>query len=160
MTWQVRDAHGEDDVRRCWPVFRELRPDISSEESFIERWKRQRDEGYRVAFIEEDGDVRAVAGFRIVNTMAWGRCIYLDDLAVHVQRHGVGIGTAILNFVQEEARRTGCESVQLDTGYHRHKAHRAYLRNGFTLDSHHVQWKVSSPTAHIDTTTSPAPITE
>jgi GNAT superfamily N-acetyltransferase len=126
-------------------VFRELRRNISSEALFIERWDRQRDEGYRIVFIEEHGDVRAVGGFRILNTMAWGRFLYLDDLAVVTARQGAGLGTSLLNFVQEEARRAGCESVQLDTGYHRHRAHRAYLHNGFTLDSHHLQWKVSSP---------------
>jgi len=49
--------------------------------------------------------------------MAWGRFLYLDDLAVVTVRQGAGLRTSLLNFVQEEARRAGCESVQLDTGY-------------------------------------------
>ena len=143
MLWEVHTAREEEDVRRCWPVFRELRQNISSAELFVERWKRQREEGYQIVFIEEDGDVRAVGGFRILHSMAWGRILYLDDLAALAARHGTGLGTAILTYVQEEARRSGCEAVHLDTGYHRHRAHKAYLRNGFVLDSHHLQWKVA-----------------
>jgi GNAT superfamily N-acetyltransferase len=151
----ILEADTVDEVRRCWPVFSELRPNISSEASFIERWMRQRHEGYRIVFIEENGGVRGVAGFRIVNTMAWGRFIYLDDLAVLEEHHGAGLGTALLNFVQEEARRARCASVQLNTGYHRHRAHRTYLRNGFTFDSHHAQWIVSAPAASTSAGASP-----
>jgi GNAT superfamily N-acetyltransferase len=144
MSWEIRNAEEEKDVRRCWPVFRELRENISSEDELIARWRRQLDEGYRIVFIEADGEVQAVAGFRIVNTMAWGRALYLDDLAALTAHRGAGLGTALLRYVQEEARRCGCESVQLDTGYHRHQAHKAYLRNGFLLECHHVAWKVAS----------------
>jgi hypothetical protein len=31
--------------------------------------------------------------------------------------------------------------VHLDTGYHRHLAHRAYLKNGFQIDCHHMAWR-------------------
>jgi GNAT superfamily N-acetyltransferase len=144
MTWEIHPAQDEQDVRRCWPVFRELRQNISSEELFIDRWKRQRDEGYRIVFIEEDGDVQAVGGYRIIHSMAWGRILYLDDLAALTARHGTGLGAAILGYVQAEASRSGCEAVHLDTGYHRHRAHKTYLRNGFELNSHHLEWKVAA----------------
>jgi GNAT superfamily N-acetyltransferase len=142
MSWEVRLAANEDDVRRCWPVFRELRANIPTEELFIERWKRQHDEGYRIVYVEHDGRVAAVGGYRVLHSMAWGRFIYLDDLAALSEQHGTGLGTAILEYVQGEARRLGCEGVHLDTGYHRHRAHKAYLRNGFELNCHHLSWKV------------------
>jgi GNAT superfamily N-acetyltransferase len=141
MNWEIHHAVDEADVRRCWPVFQELRRNIATEEVFIDRWKRQRDEGYQVVYIERDGEVLAVGGYRLLHSMAWGRYIYLDDLAALTVEHGTGLGTAILRYVQQEARRLGCEGVHLDTGYQRQRAHRAYLRNGFDLNSHHLQWK-------------------
>ncbi|MBM0274294.1 GNAT family N-acetyltransferase [Micromonospora tarensis] len=142
MAWEVREARDEHDVRRCWPVFRELRENITVEDDFVDRWKRQRDEGYRIVFIERAGEVQAVGGFRILHSMAWGRFLYLDDLAALTDQHGAGLGTAILRFVQDEARREGCAAVHLDTGYQRHRAHKAYLRNGFILNTHHLVWEV------------------
>ncbi|MFJ8659371.1 GNAT family N-acetyltransferase [Streptomyces sp. NPDC093795] len=143
MTWEIHTARNEEDVRRCWPVFRELRPHITSEDEFVERWKVQQSEAYRIAFLEQDGEVRAAAGFRIVHSMAWGRAVYLDDLGALTEHQGAGLGSAVLRFVQDEARRLDCGAVHLDTGYHRRRAHRTYLRNGFELSLHHLEWKAA-----------------
>ncbi|WP_328946827.1 GNAT family N-acetyltransferase [Streptomyces sp. NBC_00250] len=143
MTHEIHTARNEEDVRRCWPVFRELRPHITSESEFVERWKVQQGEAYRIVFLEQDGEVRAAAGFRIVHSMAWGRAIYLDDLGALTEHHGAGLGSAVLRFVQDEARRLDCGAVHLDTGYHRRRAHRTYLRNGFELSLHHLEWKAA-----------------
>ena len=144
MDFDVKRAEKEDDVRRCWPVFQELRQNIATEDEFIERWSRQVVEGYRIVYLESDGVVSAVGGYRLQHNLAWGRFIYLDDLAALTAKHGNGLGEAILKFVQDEARRLGCEAVHLDTGYHRRRAHRTYLRNGFELNSHHLTWKVAA----------------
>jgi GNAT superfamily N-acetyltransferase len=139
---KINQALHDEDIRRCWPVFQELRPHLTEVE-FIRRWKMQREEGYEIAFIESDDVVVAAAGFRCINTMAWGKILYLDDLiALHTQ-HGHGWGSALLRWLQEQARLRHCEAVHLDTGYHRHAAHKAYLRNGFELNCHHLAWKVT-----------------
>lgn len=141
--WSITEAETESDVRRCWPVFRELRRNISEEETYVGRWKLQQGEGYKIAFLEQDGEVSGIAGYRLVNSMAWGRIIYLDDLGVLEKKHGEGMGAALLQHVQNVALRLECEAVHLDTGYHRKRAHRTYLRNGFELESHHLKWEVS-----------------
>ncbi|MET9614941.1 GNAT family N-acetyltransferase [Kitasatospora indigofera] len=143
MSWDIREALDEGEVRSCWPVFRELRLNIPSEELFVDRWRNQRAEGYRIVLLEREGEVQAVAGFRILHSMAWGRILYLDDLGALSDQHGGGLGTALLRHVQQLARDAGCEAVHLDTGHQRHRAHRAYLRNGFVFDSHHLQWRVT-----------------
>jgi len=139
---KVNEARSDEDVLRCWPVFHELRPHLSQAE-FIRRWKTQREEGYRIVFVEADDVVVAAAGFRCMNTMAWGKILYLDDLiALHTQQ-GRGWGSALLAWLQDEARVLHCDAVHLDTGYQRHAAHKAYLRNGFELNCHHLAWKVA-----------------
>jgi GNAT superfamily N-acetyltransferase len=136
----IKEARSEEDVLRCWPAFHELRPHLTQVE-FIRRWTAQREEGYRIVFIESGEPVVAAAGFRLMNTMAWGRILYLDDLiALHTQQ-GRGWGSALLAWLQEEARALQCDGVHLDTGYQRHAAHKAYLRNGFELNCHHLAWK-------------------
>jgi GNAT superfamily N-acetyltransferase len=138
----IRIASGEDEVRRCWPAFQELRPHLRSEEEFLRRWRAQAAEGYRIAYVAEGERVPAAAGYRLMSTMAWGRILYLDDLVAVAASQRTGLGTALLRFLQGEARRLGCEALHLDTGYHRHLAHRAYLRNGFHIDCLHLAWKV------------------
>ncbi|MGH1552017.1 GNAT family N-acetyltransferase [Streptomyces sp. L7] len=141
--WRIAEAETEQDIRRCWPVFSELRRKIPDEEMYVGRWKKQRVEGYRVSFLEWEGEVLGIAGYRLVNSMEWGFIIYLDDLGVLEKKHGEGLGAALLEHVKKVAEGLGCEAVHLDTGYHRKRAHRTYLRNGFQLESHHLKWEVS-----------------
>ena len=143
---KLRDIHiaqDEASIRRCWSVFHELRPHLESEDEFIERWRKQSNEGYEIAYVENGNTVVAAAGYRFLNTMAWGHILYLDDLVATQTSHRTGLGTLLLQYVQSKARERGCDAVHLDTGYQRHLAHRAYLRNGFHIHCHHMAWRAA-----------------
>jgi GNAT superfamily N-acetyltransferase len=139
---KIIEAIYDDDINRCWPVFQELRPHLTQAE-FIRRWKTQREEGYRIVFVESEGAVVGAAGFRCMNTMAWGKFLYLDDLIALNTQRGRGWGSALLVWLQQQARELQCDALHLDTGYQRHAAHKAYLRNGFELNCHHLAWNVT-----------------
>lgn len=139
---EVREVTTEKDVRRCWHVFKALRPHLTEDE-FVRRWHVQRKEAYELVFIESDGAVLAAAGYRVMNTMAWGKIVYLDDLIASTEHQGRGLGSALLLWLQQQAKAKGCNAIHLDTGYQRHAAHKAYLRNGFELNCHHLAWTVS-----------------
>ncbi len=124
-------------LRRCWPVFSQLRPDLSEEE-FVERWRAQDAEGYRILSARKGDVILGAAGFRFLTTMAWGRILYLDDLIVDDTVRGAGLGSRLLDKLKDLAQEEGCRQVHLDTGYHRHAAHRVYARNGFQFNCHHL----------------------
>jgi GNAT superfamily N-acetyltransferase len=136
---RISQADDEASVRRCWAAFSELRPHLDEAE-FIRRWQTQQAEGYRIIYIETSSGVVAAAGFRTLNTMAWGKIIYLDDLVALGSEHGRGWGTRLLQWLQKLAAQGGFSGVHLDTGYQRLAAHKAYLRNGFHLNCHHLAW--------------------
>ena len=143
---EARDIHIariEADVRQCWLAFRELRPHLQSEDEFVERWRKQTGEGYEAVYVKDGEKVVAAAGYRFLNTMAWGHILYIDDLVALRAFHRMGLGTLLLQYLQKEAKERGCAGVHLDTGYQRHLAHRAYLRNGFHIDCHHMAWPVT-----------------
>lgn len=139
----VRVARTEADVRLCFAAYKELRPHLRSAEELVERWKKQVKEGFELIFIAEGDKATAAAGYRFLNTTAWGHVLYVDDLVALTSHHKKGLGTTLLKYIQEEARRKGCDEVHLDTGYQRHLAHLAYLRNGFKLLCHHMSWVVT-----------------
>jgi GNAT superfamily N-acetyltransferase len=139
---KVNEAKSDEDVRHCWPVFHALRPHLAEAE-YMRRWQIQREEGYRIVFIEVGDTVVAAAGFRLMNTMAWSKILYLDDLIALPSQQGRGWGSALLKWLQAEALARQCDAVHLDTGYQRHAAHKAYLRHGFELDCHHLAWKTT-----------------
>lgn len=113
----------------------------------MERWRRQCQEGYEIVCIRSDDLVIAAAGFRELSTMAWGRILYLDDLVAVPDHRGMGLGSALLRFLQAETIRRGCEELHLDTGYARHAAHKSYLRNGFDIVCHHMSWDAQTKRA-------------
>lgn len=139
---EVRTARDEADVRRCFAPFKELRPHLRSPDELVERWRIQTREGYEIVYIAIEDEVVAAAGYRFLHTLAWGHVLYIDDLIALTAHHRSGLGSTLLRHLQEEARHVSCDAVHLDTGHHRHLAHRAYLRNGFRIDCHHMAWEV------------------
>ena len=78
-------------IRRCHPVMRELRMQFTNPEKFIERVLRQQKQGYLLAFLEYDGEVCAVAGYRFLESLFSGKFLYVDDL---VTREDNGLKSA------------------------------------------------------------------
>jgi GNAT superfamily N-acetyltransferase len=136
-------AESEEQIRGCYPVMAELRPHVVERE-FVERVRRQqRDGGYHLAFVEESGSVRAVAGFRIAEFLAWGRTLYVDDLVTASVERSRGHGQALFDWLIARAKSNACAQLHLDSGVQRFDAHRFYLRHRMSITSHHFSLNVS-----------------
>ena len=97
----------------------------------------QQQEGYRLALLSEDSRVRAVAGYRLGENLAWGRFLYVDDLVTDDSQRSSGHGAGLLAWLRETASEAGCDELHLDSGVQRFDAHRFYLRHGMKIASHH-----------------------
>ncbi len=115
---------------------RQLRPEFEIDE-LIKQIKRQSEIGYRIAYIESDARVLCVAGFVFGVKLAWGKCIYIDDLVTAEDHRSQGAGSAMINLFKHFARAQGCSQIHLDSGNHRVDAHRFYLREGFSQSGLH-----------------------
>lgn len=119
-------------------AMRELRPHLTSAVDFVAAVRIQRKEGYRlVASLDSGGRVAAVAGFRHLTNLYAGSHLYVDDLSTLPSARRQGHASALLNWVDEEARRLGCVAVHLDSGTPRHDAHRLYLGSGYVIPALH-----------------------
>ena len=68
------------EIARCYEVMRELRTHFTDRTKFVRQVQRQQRDGYLLAFVEDDGEVRAVAGYRFIEWLFSGRFLYVDDL--------------------------------------------------------------------------------
>jgi GNAT superfamily N-acetyltransferase len=136
-------AHTPEQIGRCCSVMRELRPHIEPID-FAARVFNQQKEGYQLAFLEQEGVVRSVAGFRIFNLLFSGLTLYIDDLVTHDSDRSRGYGAALFDWLVEHAREKGCEHLTLDSGVQRFAAHRFYLKQGMDITAHHFQLKLPS----------------
>lgn len=134
----IRRAATDGEILRCFPVMHQLRPHLA-EPDFVDRVRRQELGGYRLASLEEGGEVRAVAGYRLLDNLVSGRVLYVDDLATDASVRSRGYGSSLLRWLVEEARREGCQTLELDSGVQRFEAHRFYLANRMVISSHHFR---------------------
>ena len=91
---------------------------------------------------KQGDEVVAVAGYRVTELLAWGKTLYVDDLATGSTRRGSGYGSRLFDWLLDEARRQGCAELHLDSGVHRFDAHRFYLQKGMDITSHHFAIKL------------------
>jgi GNAT superfamily N-acetyltransferase len=136
MTAQVRLATELDQIERCAPVMRELRASVTESE-IIERIQEQRYEGYRLAFVEITDAVVAVAGYRVLEHLVYGRFLYVDDLATRAESKRNGFAGLLFDWMLAEARKERCAAAALDSGVQRFEAHRFFLRHGMDITAHH-----------------------
>ena len=129
------------EIAACFPVMAQLRPQYAQNE-FMTRVQRQMADGYRLASLGADGIVQAVAGYRFIENLAWGRFLYVDDLVTDQAARSQGCGKALLTWLTEHARHQGCAQLHLDSAAHRKDAHRFYLREGMENAGFHFLTKL------------------
>jgi GNAT superfamily N-acetyltransferase len=133
---EIRSAETDDDLLACWPVMHQLRPHVGRD-AFVARVREQQRTGYRLAFLRERDQVRAVAGYRFGLNLAWGSHLYVDDLATDGAERSRGHGGALFDWLVAQARAEGCAQLHLDSGVARFDAHRFYLLKRMRISSHH-----------------------
>jgi GNAT superfamily N-acetyltransferase len=140
---QVRAIESAADLKRLYPVLAELRPRLD-EVTFIAQVQRQRSQcGYTLVAGELAGRPVAGAGYHIMESLSWGKALYLDDLVTASAEHGRGYGGALLDWVIAEARRLGCGQFHLDSGTQRHAAHRLYLSRHLRISALHFSTELT-----------------
>lgn len=139
---RIAIASTPEEIRRCHPVMRELRVHIPGEEDFVDRVLRQQKQGYQVVFLQSDGEICAVAGYRFLETLFSGKVLYVDDLITGKRDRSRGFGGKLLDWLIEQARVHGCENLELDSGVQRFDAHRFYFSKRMSISSYHFRIKI------------------
>ncbi len=133
----IRTLSSESDLRAIWPLVQQLRPEFD-EDRFVSQMQRQIGEGCRATVLFDDGGApRAFACWRVMEMLAVGKHVYVDDLVVDTTVRSRGYGKAMLDWLKVEASRLGCVRLQLDSGTHRQDAHAFYLREGLRIEAFH-----------------------
>jgi GNAT superfamily N-acetyltransferase len=125
----------------------ELRHALGSTAALVQRIDEvQRAQGYRLvgSFDDDEENAAGVAGFRIVEFLAWGRGLYVDDFITAAGQRGRGHADRLFEWLVAEARREGCGELHLDSavGLERQDAHRFYFRHGMRIAAYHFSREV------------------
>lgn len=129
-------ADSDATIARCFPVMAQLRPHLVAAD-FVARVARMRQEGFHLAYLEDEGHVRAVAGYRYYDKLFSGRNLYVDDLVTDTTYRSRGYGSRLLAWLNDQARVNGCAQLELDSGVQRFDAHRFYFRERLHVSAYH-----------------------
>lgn len=136
-------AETDDQIAKCFSVIAELRSHLD-QATFVGMVRGMQTDGYRLAYVEDDGVVVAAAGYRIHTTLFMGKNLYVDDLVTAENCRSKGCGKMMIDWLREMALKNDCHYLHLDSGTQRHRAHRFYLRQGMDIASFHFSEKLDS----------------
>jgi GNAT superfamily N-acetyltransferase len=132
----IQFAEADAQIMACFAVLVQLRPHLK-QSNFLAQIRRQKQDGFQLAFVEQDTQVVAVAGFHISECLAWGQFLYVYDLVVDEAERSKGYGQKLLAWLIELAQHHNCQQLHLDSGVQRFDAHRFYLQQRMNITSHH-----------------------
>ena len=133
---KIQIAATDDEIASCFSTMLILRPHLVEGE-FVARVKSMHGEGFLLAFLEDEGEVRAVAGYRMHDLLFSGRTLYVDDLVTVAGDRSKGYGSKLLRWLEEEAKKHRCTTFTLDSGVFRYDAHRFYFRERMAIFGYH-----------------------
>jgi GNAT superfamily N-acetyltransferase len=136
MRSRVTVAQSEQEISDCYVIMAELRPHIQPDE-FLPMVKRLSDiAGFQLAYLT-DGEIKAVAGFRISQWLAGGKYLEIEDLVAKSGERSKGYGGELFDWLVTFAAENNCAQVRLISRVTRINAHRFYLRKGMNLEAHY-----------------------
>lgn len=134
---KIKIAETDAEIDRCYPVMAELRKNLGRTE-FVERVKRQKElYGFEIAFVEDDLDIKAVAGIRIAEWLAGGKYLEIEDLVTARDARSGGFGGELFDWIVDLAKTENCSQVRLVSSVCRFGAHRFYLRKRMNIEAHY-----------------------
>lgn len=136
---KIEHAESDEQIAATFDVVRQLRPHLEWEEYVPRIRALMSSDGFRLAFLADEGEVRAVAGYRYMDMLYCGRLLYLDDLVADERVRSRGYGARMLDWLKDEGRRHGCSELQLISRVVREQAHRFYFREGFGIECFHFR---------------------
>ncbi len=136
MNNRISIADNEQEILDCYSVMAELRPHILKDQ-FVPIVRRLTEvAGFHLAYLK-DGEIKAVAGFRVSEWLAGGKYLEIEDLVAKSGERSRGYGGELFDWLVDYAKENGCRQVRLVSRVSRLDAHRFYLRKGLNLEAHY-----------------------
>lgn len=132
MQKRIFTVTNKNDLERCYPVMKELRPHLSFEDYISIYEQAHASDGYEIVAIEDKEQILALMGYRFLSDFVRGKHIYVDDLVSTEKARSQGLGAELLKFAESVAEATECRSLRLCTGIENERGVQFYDRNGWT----------------------------
>lgn len=116
-------------------LHRQLRPNVDRDyPGYLERMF---EEGARLTQLVDQGEVQALAVWRVFHTTYCGRRLEIEDLVTSSAHRSKGYGATLLHWLEGRGRALSCTLATLNSATHRADAHRFYFRTRYRIIGFH-----------------------
>ncbi len=127
----------EQEADLLYPLIEQLNPGMGRER-FDTIFTHMRSVGIQFAGLyNEAGELVAACSYWIGARFYCGRMMHVDSFVVDATRRSGGLGSTLLNWLEETARQEGCTRLILDAYVNNDASHRFYFRQGFSIVGFH-----------------------
>lgn len=141
MSLTLRVLTQKSEMLPLLPLIQQLSPAVTAE-----RYAHLLDDmlahGYRMLAVFEGEVCLGLSGFWVITKIYSGKYLELDNVVVSSEYRSKGVGKLMSDFLEDLARREGCETMMLDAYLENEKAHAFYEREGFTKRGYHFLKKL------------------
>jgi GNAT superfamily N-acetyltransferase len=134
VTVRIMIAQSCDEIALCYAVVAELRPQLKENDFFNIITSLAKKTGFKLAYLI-DGNVKAVAGYRVSEWLHSGKYLEIEDLITRSTDRSKGYGDKLFDWLAAQARVEGCRQLRLVSGVNRTEAHRFYARKGMVHEA-------------------------
>jgi len=124
----------ENDFEKVYPLFEQLWPNKELDKDALRTvFNRGVNSCTDELFcLEYSSEVIGFCAYAIVNNL-WqaGYISYMYAMVVDEKYRGKGFGTMLINEAIQDSKNKGLKRLELDSGFHREKAHEFYMKLGF-----------------------------
>jgi GNAT superfamily N-acetyltransferase len=135
---KIQYATTREEFNRSFDVMKELRPHHGLE-SFLTTMEDMKKEGYHLLYLEDEGRIVSVAGFRFTTTLYDGLIIDFDDFVTLASGRSKGYGAMMFDHLVGIAKERGIKAIHLNSNHQRFDAHRFYLNKRMKIVAHHFR---------------------
>lgn len=138
---QLREAKVDDISELCellnylFEQEEEFKPNTGTQSEGLRKIITQSDVGVIIIATDSDKIIGMVNLLYTVSTALGGRVAILEDMVVSPKMRGKGVGSKLMKFTLDIAKKNGCKRITLLTDYDNDGAHRFYQQHGFMRSS-------------------------
>lgn len=122
------------------PLINELNPELK-EGDYRKMLPEMIAHNYRQVGVYDQDKLIAVSGYWIGTKLYCGKYLEIDNFVVKSEYRSQRVGSLLVEWLQEEAKRRGCRVLLLDAYVENFQAHKFYYAQGFVARGfHYLKW--------------------
>jgi GNAT superfamily N-acetyltransferase len=135
---QIKYLKTSDELLSIYPLIRQHHVSMIDDDFalFIEEMKDTR---YQCIGAFDGDKLIATVGFWVGVRFYCGKYMYINNFVVDNNQRGKGVGSQVMEWLEEEAKRLNCKAVVLDSYVTNSAAHKFYFGKGYIISNFHFK---------------------